>query len=654
MTAEATRPKESGTAGAATHAEGAALLRQRAGIRTGTAQGPMTLAVAVILIAAIYFARDVLVPIALSLLLSFLLAPLVGRLRRAGLPRAGAVLISVSLAAIVILVVIVAVTFQAVELVESLPQYRSNVEAKLELLPTAPGGRFDRFMRTIQGLNDNMNAKDGAAVLTAPVELEATTKPTEDGNTTTESPPTPVPVEVVAHSMTPLDVLSAMIHPVFTAGIVVILVVFILLAREDMRNRLIYLLGKHPGQMYVTTQVLDEAAARVSKYLLMQLIVAVCYGVPIGAGLFVIGVPNAILWGVLAIALRFVPYIGPWVAASFPIALAFAVDPGWSMVLWTALLFVVVELVLNNVIEPWLYGASAGMSPVGILLATVFWASLWGPVGLVVATPLTACLVALGKYIPGLSVLTLLLGDRPVIPIHARVYQRLLAMDPDEPDEIAREYLKDHSLEDFYGKVLIPVLKLVEQERHDNVNFGQAHYDSVIAHLRGLIQDFADHRDPAPAQDADAANRQASVPKEVQTTRAASTSSPPAVLCMPAHNVSDELVALMAAMLLRRRGIVAEALSAALLASERIERLDGAAPPVVCVCALPPYATVHTRNMVKRIRSCDAAIDIVVLFCEDGASADDLGRRITADATVVVVTAIDQAVEQIRSRYIGS
>ena len=612
----------------------------RRGLGSVRIPGILTLAAVVILIAAVHFGQRVLIPLALAMLLSFLLAPLVARLRRWALPRVVAVLASVSLAALAILVVIVTVTLQALELADSLPQYRRNVEAKIESIRTVPGGRIDRLLKLIDSVGSN-----GAAETLMPApDVQSTTFP-DTAVASEQTAPKPLPVEVVEHALTPLDVLAAVVNPIITAGIVVILVIFILLAREDIRNRFVMLLGNRRGQMYVTTQVMDEAAARVSRYLLMQLVVAVSYGVPIGVGLAVIGVPNAALWGLLAIALRFVPYIGPWVAAGFPLAMAFAVDPGWSMVLWTACLFVVVELILNNVIEPWLYGSSAGMSPLGILLATVFWASLWGPVGLIVATPLTACLVALGRYIPGLNVLTLLLGNAPPLPLHVRIYQRVLALDPDEPDDLAREYLKGHSLEEFYGDLLVPVLTLIESERHDNDEFGQSHYEMVLAQVQGLVEDFADH----PEYNADSSTGiETANARDVDATGQLDEESTEAY-CMPAHSPSDELVALMVAVLLRRRGIAAAALSGQLLASERIERLERTPAPIVCVCAVPPSAVIHARHIVKRIERTNADAQVIVTICDSRTKVDELQKRLATRPSITVVTTLQQAVEHLKA-----
>ena len=237
----------------------------------------------------------------------------------------------------------------------------------------------------------------------------------------------PLPVEVVEPEPQPLQVLRTiigpLIEPLATGGIIVVVVIFMLIKREDLRDRFIRLVGA--SDLHRTTEALQDAGKRVGQYLLMQLIVNATYAMPIGIGLWVIGVPNALLWGLLALVLRFVPYIGPIIAAIFPIVLALAVDPGWTMLIWTVALFVAVELISNNVVEPWLYGSRTGLSPVAIIVAAIFWTWLWGPLGLLLSTPLTVCLVVLGRHVPQFQFLDVLFGSEPVLEPHEALYQRL-------------------------------------------------------------------------------------------------------------------------------------------------------------------------------------------------------------------------------------
>ena len=256
--------------------------------------------------------------------------------------------------------------------------------------------------------------------------------------------------------------ISPLLHPLATTGIIIIFVIFILLQREDLRNRLIRLAGSHDLQR--TTAALDDAAARLSRLFLIQLLLNGTFGIVIGIGLWIIGTPSAMLWGILAAVLRFVPYIGAVIAAAFPLALAVAVDPGWSMLLWTLALFLVVEPVVGQVVEPMVYGHSTGLSPVAVVVSATFWTALWGPIGLVLATPLTVCLVVLGRHVDRLEFLDVMFGDRPALSPPEIFYQRMLADDPTEAAEKAEEFLKERSLSSYYDEVALKGLQLAQAD----------------------------------------------------------------------------------------------------------------------------------------------------------------------------------------------
>jgi len=473
------------------------------------------------------------------------------------------------------------------------------------------------------------------------------------------------PVQIVQPTLSPVgvirSVLSTALGPLATAGIVFVLVVFMLLEREELRDRLIRMLGTAPGQLNITTQALDAAARRVSRYLLMQLIVNVTFGISIGIGLYFIGVPNPALWGLLATVLRFIPYVGPCIAALFPIVLAFSVDSGWRMVIETVLLFAVIEIISNNFVETWLYGASMGIKSVAILSSALFWAWLWGPIGLLMSTPLTVCLVVLGRYIPALRGLSLLLGDQPGLPLYARMYQRFLAMDPDEPDRIADKYLASHTVEEFYGAVLVPTLRLLEDERHQE-SIEPMRREFVLEHIRGLIEDVADHADPVPkppvhpAEDSPTPTGRAAPEPIVPTippatpfapsscSDEAAPTIPSVVVCLPAHDESDEIVALMVCILLRRRGIRASTITASLSAAERVDRLAAEGARIACISVLPPYAAVYARHTVQRIRASDPEMSVVVGFWEASAVSESLTSRLIDVGATTVVSSVAHAV----------
>ncbi len=404
--------------------------------RTGTFRA-VTIVATLLVAAVLYVARDVFIPFALALLLSFLLAPLVTILQRLRIPKVPSVIVVVSFAAAIIASIAWLVSTQL-------------YDVKLKAIKPSGIGVFGKTSRMIKETGE---------------ELSRAAKESPDAERADAAKP--IPVEVHAPQPTSLEimhrVLGTVVNPLTTAGIVAIFVIFMLIYMEDMRDRFLRLMGM--AKLNVTTQALDDAAARVSRFILMNLVVNVSYGIPIGIGLYVIGVPNAILWGLLATLLRFIPYVGPWVAASFPVALAFAVDPGWTMFVATVALFIVVELISNNAIEPWLYGSSTGLSPIAVIVAAVFWTWLWGPVGLFLSTPLTVCLAVIGRYFPQLDFFYILLADEPVLPIETRFYQRLVARDPEDAATLVKDFLKERPLAAVYDEVILPALSMAEAGR---------------------------------------------------------------------------------------------------------------------------------------------------------------------------------------------
>ena len=315
----------------------------------------------------------------------------------------------------------------------------------------------------------------------------------------------PIPVEVHEPRPSPWNeiqtYLGPLVGPIGTAGMVLVFVIFILLERENLRDRLIRLVGAN--DLHRTTEAMDEAGARVSRYLLMQLIINVAYGIPVAIGLWLIGVPNPILWGVLATVLRFIPYVGPVIASLFPIILSFAVSPGWTDPLLTIGLFMVLELFSNNVLEPWLYGSSTGLSPLAIIAAAVFWITLWGPVGVLLATPLTVCMVVIGRHVPQLQFLHVMFGNDPVLPTETRFYQRLLARDPEEAAELAEQSFPDKPLPHIYDRVVLPALHLAEADRQRDALADEVQA-TIAEGVDTVIEALDDYEDPKPEADAEA------------------------------------------------------------------------------------------------------------------------------------------------------
>lgn len=537
--------------------------------------------------AVLYFGRDLFLPLALAVLISFLLAPVIRRLEKWGVGRVSSVIIATLLAFAAIGGVGYTIAGQLIDLANTLPTYKSNLHAKIVSLKST-GNTWSKATRTLRDLSAEFTKTEPKAPGNARVQVTSSEPitPRNADQPSTSSEPPPVPVEVVYTPSNALETLKTFVAPIAAplgmAAIVAVLVIFMLLQREDLRDRMIHLVGH--GRLYVTTQAIDEAGGRVSRYLVAQCLVNLTYGIPIGLGLWLIGIPNAVLWGLLAAILRFVPYIGPWIAASFPIALSLAVSPSWNTPLLTLALFVVVELISNNVVEPWLYGSSTGLSPMAIIVAAVFWAWLWGPIGLLLATPMTVCIAVLGKYIPSLSFLDILLGDTPPIAPSDRCYQRLLALDADEASTLCEDYTAAHSLAATFDDVLVPVLRLADIEYRAG-NLDDTLKKEMYRVIREIVTDLGE-QDTAPA--------------------ATNTLTPAHVgvnfLCLPASNESDELTALMLAQLLARGGLKTEAVTSKALVGEMIEKAAAHHPKLLCISSVPPASVMPAQHLCKRLR----------------------------------------------------
>ena len=591
----------------------------------------VTLVTVVVIVTVLSIAREVFIPLALAVLLSFLLAPLVDRVQQLGFGRVPAVLVVTALSFVFIGAIGWLVAGQAIELAADLPRYRHNILEKIETVNLPEGGLLGRAAQSIRELSQDMIAAAQSE---------------EPASSTTPSAPEPMPVQMVEPPARPLEVigrtLAPLLAPLAMAGIVIVFVIFMLIQREDLRDRMLRLIG--PGRLTATTQAIDDAAHRVSRYLLMQLIVNATYGTAAAIGLYFIGLPNALLWGVLATLLRFIPYVGPWIGASMPIALSLAAFDDWTRPLVVAGMFIVLELLSNNLMEPWLYGMGTGVSPVAIIASAVFWTWLWGPIGLVLATPLTVCLVVVGRYVPRLEFLNILLSDQPGLPPQARVYQRLLAMDQEEVFQIADDYLKERPLLDLYEHVLLPALNMAEHDRHHGI-LDQTRSEFIYRSMRGLVEELGERARQATLIQDDNERR-------ADDLAAAGTSVPeqtPAadgkfVLCLPARDEADEIAAMMLAQLLEAQHVRAVALPMTNLASEKLEFVEQHNPTAVCISALPPLAVMHSRYLCKRLSAQFPDMTIVVGLWH----AVDLlhaQKRIQTCGASRVVSTLPQALE---------
>ncbi len=412
--------------------------------------GLLTLAVGVVAIAGLYLGREVLVPIALAVLLSFLLAPLASLLRRLYLGRVGSVLLSVLLAMSIGVALFGLIGSQLADLAQQAPQYQSTIEKKVGTIRNFATNNLESVLRQLNprarpGTNAAATVVSPSAV-TPDLHQNAPASPAQTTPVGTEAHPMPVEVHQPDPSpmVVAMRIVSPVVGPLATGAIVLIFSIFVLLQREDLRDRMIRLVGS--GDLHRTTVAMNDAAHRLSRYFVTQLGVNACFGIVIGGGLFAIGVPSPLLWAVLGALLRFVPYVGVPLSAVLPIALAAAVDPGWSMMVWTIALYVVVEGTLGQAVEPMLYGHSTGLSPFAVVVAATFWTWLWGPIGLILSTPLTLCLVVLGRHVDRFEFLDVLLGDRPALTPVESFYQRMLSGDVDEVAEQAEQLLRERSL----------------------------------------------------------------------------------------------------------------------------------------------------------------------------------------------------------------
>jgi predicted PurR-regulated permease PerM len=585
----------------------------------------LTLASIAVVIGALYLAKGVLVPLTLAVMLSFLLSPVCDWLERRRMGRIPAVLLTAILGFTVLGIVTWTAAVQITSLAPKIPEYQSNVEAKLSSVNAYAVAVLRKVTSTAQGMGEKLS----------PTELADAGLGTIDQ---------PYPVRVVTSPASPLQIFGGMFGTLLEVlgktGIVVVLVVFFLLQREDLRDRFIHLMGK--GHVTVTTQMLEDAGTRVSRYLSMLFLINVTFGVSVGVGLYLIGLPNAVLWGILAAVLRFIPYIGPWIAAAMPLGLSMAISPGWFAPLLTVGLFVLLELFNNNVLEPWVYGRNTGVSAVAVLVAAVFWVWLWGPVGLLLATPLTVCLLVVGKHVPQLSFLGILLGNEPVFEPKDRIYQRLLAGDQEEAEQLFEGYLEHQPLAEVYDTVLIPALALAETHwQLGELNDGKHNF--IMESLKEMIQDQGESQQASSAKretaDSPVADGDSIRVDEISSSRLS-------ILCLPARSQADEIAAMMLAQVLETGGCHAQAISVSALAGELLDLVDQCiAADIVCISATPPAAVMHARYLGKRLRGRLPAAKLIVGLWDARGDLHKARERIGCDA--IVVATLTAAQEQI-------
>ena len=533
---------------------------------------------AVLVIAILYWAQEVLVPIAIAVLITFVLNPLVSALEQLRLSRVVSVTCSVILAFSLLLGAGWIVARQVAGLANELPQYRRNIREKIaDLRDLKRGGALEKVERTVEDVKSELKKPEPTAKQTPPREVVVAADE--------QSTFWPIPLAT-----------GPVVERLAAAVLALVLVIFMLVQREDLRNRLIRILGY--GRLTVTTRALEEAGQRISRYLLAQLLINSGFGLSVGFTLYWLGVPYAPLWGFMAMMLRFIPYIGPWAAAFMPTALSLAYFPGWITAFLVVGAFIVIELVINFLLEPRLYGESAGVSEIAILIMAAFWTWLWGPVGLMLATPLTVCLVVFAKYVPEMTFITILLSDAPALEPHVNYYQRMLALDQDEAEEIVEGYLKDHDVTTLYDELFIPALSRTKSDRRRG-QLTEKDEQAVYKETRRILEDIDDRQNAATETDS---SQFKGLPPETIVQ----------ILGLPAESEADEVALIALAKLLDSRRFKMEIISADMLAAEMASLIEEKQPPLVIIGAVAPGGLAHARYLCKRIRSRSLEIQIAV------------------------------------------
>jgi predicted PurR-regulated permease PerM len=579
----------------------------------------MAAVIAGVVVSGIYFGRPVLMPLALAVLTSFALAPLVALLKKLRLGNVGSVVISLVMAVVVVSSLGLFMGSQLAKLAADLPHYQSNLAHKIHsVVGTAThNGTISRLNKTVESLAE---------------QITGGVRPDEN-----ESEPNtvkPIPVVVTRTSLAPWTVaqtvLGPLLEPLGLAALVLVFMGFILLQKDDLRDRFVRLAGSRDMQR--TTVALDEAANRLSRYLFLQTLINTCFGTMIGIGLWLIGIPNAGLWALMSMLLRFVPYVGVPLAFLFPFTLALAVDPGWAKVIWVLVLYGAIEPIIGQVIEPMLYGRSMGLSAVAVVVAAVFWTWLWGPVGLLLSTPLTMCFVVFSRHIDGLKFLDVMLGDQPALRFEESLYLRMLADDPDEAANEAEDFLRSNSLSAYYDEVAARALMLAQNDVNRGVldPLRQARIRDAI---KGLIVNLADRKEE-DVRLADLPESWRHAPLEP-------------VLCVAGRGPLDEAAALLLVDMLGKYGVGARVVSSDETSATNIRELNCIGIQLTCVSYLEPGTFKNARYQVRRLRKRMPGVPVMALFW--GLSGDNSRYLDGIEATEcdIVTTGLKETVQHI-------
>lgn len=567
----------------------------------------------VLAIASLYWAQALLIPIALSILLTFLLTPVADALEQTGSGRLPSVIFIVVLTFSLLTAIGWLVTLQLTSVANELPTYRINIRQKIaDIRGADKGGALEKIRETAEEMKEEFSKDEPATAQAKPRDVVVQA---EESSTFWPLPLATAPT---------LERLAA-------GGLVIVLVIFMLIRRENLRNRLIRLVGY--GRLTVTTKALEEAGQRISRYLLMQSIINASFGIAVGIALYLIGLPYALLWGFLAAVLRFIPYVGPIAAAILPSALSMAVFQGWMWPIIVIAVIVALEIINNMILEPLLYGESAGVSEIGILIAVAFWTWLWGPIGLILATPLTVCVVVVSKYMPQLDFIAILMSDEPAMKADISYYQRLLASDQDEAAEIVERHLKSHPIEQIYDDVMVPALNYVKRD----FNLGRlAENDQQF--VFEATREILDELDDLKPENSSLLSESAENVTAVDAIPPAATPKVRILGC-PVRDEADELALLMLQQLLDPGRYETEILADELLAAEIVDRIAERNPTLICLASLPPGGLAQTRYLCKRLRA--RFPDIKLLVGRWGSRIDDDDALLVAGAHKIGTTIIE-------------
>jgi predicted PurR-regulated permease PerM len=577
----------------------------------------MTAVIAAVVVCGLYFGRPVLMPLALAVLMSFAIAPLVGLLRHLKLGHVPSVLLSLVMALVILSAVGTFVGSQFAGLAADLPRYQTNIGHKIQSIRGASGhGTIARLNQTIRDLADQITgAREQQAQPSVPLEEK------------------PVPVEIRRQTVAPWEmaqtILGPLLEPLATLALVLVFVGFIMLQKDDLRDRFVRLAGSRDMQR--TAVALDEAAARLSGYLALQTIINACFGCTIGIGLWLIGIPNAGLWGLIGMMFRFVPYVGVPIAFLFPAFLAVAVDPGWSMLFWVMALFGGVEAIVGQMVEPFVYGRSMGLSAVAVVVAAVFWTWLWGPVGLLLSTPLTMCFVVLGRRIESLEFLDVMLGDTPALKTEESLYLRMLGEDPDDATEDAEDFLRHSTLAAYYDEVVARALMLAQADVNRGV-LDPVRQIRIRDAIKGVILNLSERRDETGI-------------RRMELSPAWRAGKP--VLCIAGRGPLDEAAAMLLVDMLEKYGVGAQVATSDQASATQIDNLDATGVQVVCLSYLEPGTYKNARYQVRRLRKHVAGVPVLAVFWGLG---DDHSRyldSIEATECDVVTTGLKETIHHV-------